>query len=165
MRLRKNILNKKSQGLVFGFFLFCIGFYLVTYSYISNKRQEIFDEMNMKVYEKQTEVVKTEEIEVPEIDSVDSSLEEETTVDIADDGVVAPTYKDSANYIGTISIPKIQLKAGFVSMNSKNVIKNLYTVKKEYLSEIFRYIRMERSIAPSTVTNIYTDLYKLRFKS
>ena len=48
----------------------------------------------------------------------------------------------------------------FVSMNSKNVIKNLYTVKKEYLSEIFRYIRMERSIAPSTVTNIYTDLYK-----
>ena len=119
MRLRKNILNKKSQGLVFGFFLFCIGFYLVTYSYISNKRQEIFDEMNMKVYEKQTEVVKTEEIEVPEIDSVDSSLEEETTVDIADDGVVAPTYKDSANYIGTISISKIQLKAGFVSMNSK----------------------------------------------
>ncbi len=48
----------------------------------------------------------------------------------------------------------------FVSVNSKNVIKNLYTVKKEYLSEILRYIRMERNIAPSVVTNIYVDLYK-----
>ena len=57
----------------------------------------------------------SEEIDVPEITVADETEPQEEI----DDGVVVPTYKDNANYIGTITIPKINLKAGFVSMNSK----------------------------------------------
>ena len=115
MRLRKNILNKKSHCLVFGFFLFCLGLCLFSYSYITNKRQEIFDGMNFKLYEQDEKGTTSEEIDVPEITVADETEPQEEI----DDGGVVPTYKDNANYIGTITIPKINLKAGFVSMNSK----------------------------------------------
>ena len=116
MRLRKNILNKKSHCLVFGFFLFCLGLYLFSYSYITNKRQEIFDGMNFKLYEQNEKDTTNEEIDVPEITVANDT---ETNTEVDDDEVVVPKYQDNANYIGTITIPKINLKAGFVSMNSK----------------------------------------------
>ena len=119
MRLRKNILNKKSHCLVFGFFLFCLGLYLFSYSYITNKRQEIFDSMNFKLYEQGNQGESKEEIDVPEITVAEETDNKAVTEVIEDDGVVAPEYKDNANYIGTIAIPKINLKAGFVSMDSK----------------------------------------------
>ena len=77
MRLRKNILNKKSHCLVFGFFLFCLGLYLFSYSYITNKRQEIFDGMNFKLYEQDEKGTTSEEIDVPEITVADETEPQE----------------------------------------------------------------------------------------
>ena len=114
---------EKSHRLVFGFLLAIIGFYLASYTYISNKRQEIFDGMNMKVYEG-NEV--KEEVEVPD------EIKTETPDVKTDEKVVIPTYVPRNNYyIGTISIPKINLKAGFTDMNSKenNVEKNVAIMK------------------------------------
>ena len=84
MQQRKNILNKKSHSLAFGFFLLLLGFYLFSYSYIENKRQEIFDNMNFKLYNQKKPSSETEEIQIPEISSVEqesnTSLESETDV-------------------------------------------------------------------------------------
>ncbi len=47
----------------------------------------------------------------------------------------------------------------FVSIN-KNIIKNIYTMKDEYLEEILRVILQENEITTSIVTNCYTEIYQ-----
>lgn len=47
----------------------------------------------------------------------------------------------------------------FVSVN-KNIIKNVYTTKLEYLEELLRKIQKEISITNSIVTNCYEDIYE-----
>lgn len=47
----------------------------------------------------------------------------------------------------------------FVSIN-KNVIKNIYTTKEQYLVELLEKIRKENNITYSIVTNVYTDIYE-----
>ena len=47
----------------------------------------------------------------------------------------------------------------FVSIN-KNVIKNIYTTKEEYLEKILKKIATKREITYSTVTNKYIDAYE-----
>ena len=47
----------------------------------------------------------------------------------------------------------------FVSV-SKNVIKNIYATKNEYLEEILHQIQNEMAIASSIVTNSYREIYE-----
>lgn len=47
----------------------------------------------------------------------------------------------------------------FVSI-SKNVMKNIYGAKDEYLEEILNYIKKEVVLIDSIVTNCYTDIYE-----
>lgn len=47
----------------------------------------------------------------------------------------------------------------FVSV-SKNVMKNVYTSKEEYLEEILNNIQEEIVIADSIVTNCYAEVYE-----
>lgn len=125
MLQRKNNLNKKSHCLVFGFFLFFLGFYFFSQGYMTNKRQEIFDSMNLKLYHKE-ENVKSTEVEVPEITSVEKESEPEVEKKVETNEVESKTpvtvenKSNTLGYIGTIEIPKIGLEAGFVSMDSKD---------------------------------------------
>lgn len=48
---------------------------------------------------------------------------------------------------------------GFVSI-CKNIIKNIYTTKEEYLIEIFHEIQKENTISDSVVTNYYREIYE-----
>lgn len=48
---------------------------------------------------------------------------------------------------------------GFVSI-CKNIIKNIYATKEEYLIEIFHEIQKENVIADSIVTNYYSEIYE-----
>lgn len=47
----------------------------------------------------------------------------------------------------------------FVSIQ-KNVIKNIYTTKQEYLEKLLERIKRENKITNSIVTNTYKDLYE-----
>ena len=47
----------------------------------------------------------------------------------------------------------------FVSVN-KNIIKNIYTTKEEYLEEILKTIKKENNITYSIVTNYYKEVYQ-----
>lgn len=48
---------------------------------------------------------------------------------------------------------------GFVSVH-KNVIKNIYTRKEKYLTELFEVINQENNITYSIVTKAYIDIYE-----
>lgn len=47
----------------------------------------------------------------------------------------------------------------FVSV-SKNVIKNVYTMKEKYLEEILKKVKKENVITYSVVTNYYREVYE-----
>lgn len=47
----------------------------------------------------------------------------------------------------------------FVSIQ-KNTIKNLYTIKQEYLEKLLEIVKKENKITTSIVTNTYRDLYE-----
>lgn len=47
----------------------------------------------------------------------------------------------------------------FVSI-TKDVIKNVYTIRDSYLSEIFRKLKKDVKIKDSIVPNLYKDVYK-----
>ena len=52
----------------------------------------------------------------------------------------------------------------FVSI-SKNVIKNIYSKKPEYLEELLNYIKTDTHVTYSIVTNCYEEVYqKCEFK-
>lgn len=122
MLQRKKQQNKKSQRLVIGFLLIVLGGYLVSFSYIQSKRQEIFDHMNLKLYHFQEEN-KTVEVEVPDIVSVEKTEEnhvvEEEKIEETTLPEKTPVTSDTTRYIGMIEISKIGLKTGFVSMDSE----------------------------------------------
>lgn len=47
----------------------------------------------------------------------------------------------------------------FVSV-SKNVMKNVYATKEEYLEEVLNQIQKDMAIADSIVTNCYAEIYE-----
>ena len=47
----------------------------------------------------------------------------------------------------------------FVSV-AKNMIKNVYTIREEYLEEILERVKKENKITYSIVTNAYVDVYE-----
>lgn len=65
---------------------------------------------------------------------------------------------DDDNKEWYVYLEEEEVKA-FVSV-SKNVIKNVYTTKDEYLEEILGQIQKEMAIADSIVTNCYVEIYE-----
>ncbi len=65
---------------------------------------------------------------------------------------------DDDNKVWYLYLEGEKVKA-FVSV-SKNVIKNIYTMKDEYLEEILNQIQQEIVITSSIVTNCYIEIYK-----
>ncbi len=65
---------------------------------------------------------------------------------------------DDGNKEWYIYLEEEKVKA-FVSI-SKNIIKNIYTTKEEYLEEILNEIIKENKIDYSIVTNNYVEIYE-----
>ena len=65
---------------------------------------------------------------------------------------------DDDNKEWYINLDKKRVVA-FVSI-SNHVIKNIYTIKEEYLEELLKKIKKENHITYSTVTNYYKEVYK-----
>lgn len=65
---------------------------------------------------------------------------------------------DDDSKVWYISLKEDRVMA-FVSV-SKNIIKNIYTTKEEYLEEILTAIKKENNITFSIVTNYYKEIYE-----
>lgn len=65
---------------------------------------------------------------------------------------------DDDNKVWYIFVEEEKVKA-FVSINN-DVIKNIYTIKDEYLEKILKRIVKEVLVTYSVVTNKYIDIYK-----
>lgn len=49
---------------------------------------------------------------------------------------------------------------GFISINDRNVIRNIYSTQEIYIKELLEKVSKDIVISPSVVTKLYMDVYK-----
>ena len=108
----KKLKIKNSTIILIGIVLILIGLTLGLSEYFKEKKNKAFTEMNVLLYEN----------EMPEVIETESEYgtEEEPTIDenIVDDSS-NQTEGIKYDYIGTLEIPKINLKNGFLDISSR----------------------------------------------
>lgn len=131
--------------LIGGFFLF--------HNMINSKKIMAFEYMDNLFYQ---EELKDEEVSVPEVDSVIENVEE---IVQGEEQVPITSY----TYIGYLEIPKINLKKGFVNMNSKdnNVEKNIYIVPTSTYPDVENGNMIIAGHSGSGYKAFFNDLYQL----
>ena len=130
----ENKTRKKYISTVISVLVLFIGICILGSTYFNTKKHEVFDEMNELYYEQ----IANEIEGLDEIDDDETTSAEEEIVNPSEttESKITTTTKPVVNidytkyYVGNISIPKIDLKRGFVSKDSKynNVNRNIYIV-------------------------------------
>lgn len=119
----KKIKIKNSTILLIGIIVILIGISLSFYEYFVSKKQKAFTEMNVMLYENEIpeNIEDEKELEVEIDNPIDNEQNNENTEDKG----------TKYNYIGILEIPKINLKNGFLGLDSKynNVDYNITVIK------------------------------------
>lgn len=107
----------KNQKIIFSFIILFIGILITFSEYLNSKKIQVYDYVNELYY--------TESVELEELEEV-----EETLMNNEEEVVEDTKYElktETVNYIGYLSIPKINLKKGFTSIDDKynTVSKNI----------------------------------------
>lgn len=118
--LRK-IKLQNSTLIIIGLLIIASGFIIGFKEFFDERKNKTFSEMNILLYEN----------EIPE-NKVQNNLDEPVKEPEENVNIEEPVKDDSKNkYIGFIEIPKINLKAGFLDINSRynNVDKNVTIIR------------------------------------
>ena len=107
----KKIKLKNSTILLIGLVLILLGVSIGFIEYFNKRKNEIYSEMNILLYENET----PENIETEEKVEEDESIDEEMNIPEEENDQQEMQY----NYIGMLEIPKINLKRGFLDLNSR----------------------------------------------
>lgn len=119
----KNNNNNKTLNII-GILLITFGISLLSYNYINTKINYAYDYMNIKLMDNEMPREVNEEDEVLNNEVQNDQIENDTTSNSTDNN---STNNNKNKYIGTLEIPRISLKRGFVSKDSSanNVNKNI----------------------------------------
>lgn len=147
---RNNLTDKERRVLkILGLSFFLIGGLLFigrnAYSYYNEKQAEKRAEEFLQLDKEEVETIKIN------IDEDTSLVEEETP------------KEDTSNYIGVLEIPKINLKRGFFSIDSKdnNVNKNIQVIKESDMPDVVNGNLIIASHSGNSYVSFFKDLYKL----
>ena len=109
--------NKRKQSIIIGYLVLAISIGLLSYNYLNEKKEKVFNDVNLEYYALANPVeAKDDKIDNLESDKEEVKEEEE------------PIVNNYSNYfIGILDIPKINLSRGFVNPSSSenNVDKNI----------------------------------------
>lgn len=112
----KRIKLKNSTLLLLGIIIICVGICLGFYEYFQERKNKVFSDMNILLLEK----------EMPKnIENNDTTEEPEKPIETPNESTEQPDKSEDKpndikyNYIGILEIPKINLKRGFLDLNSK----------------------------------------------
>lgn len=153
----KKVFKKSSLGL-FGLIIICIGIVIVSYDYVMTKKENAFTNMKIKLFESETPVVADAE-EYNEI--IDNNEPEEPTEN--NDPQQVQTTRINYNYIGILEIPKVNLKQGFLDINSKynNVDYNITVIQTSTMPDVENGNLILASHSGNSYISYFKNLYKL----
>ncbi len=121
-----NKIKKSSVGL-FALILITIGTFIMCYNYFVEKKDKLYEVMNLLLYDDETPKKIKKKEEQPNTDDEEDrtqSAEEEAKFDY--------------QYVGVLEIPKINLRRGFVDINSKynNVSRNITVIESSSYPDV-----------------------------
>lgn len=93
------------------------GIFLVSSSYLSAKKDKVYDNVAFEIYD--AEVLNNLENITGEDENTSSPNDVDDDVVTDNNGSTSTTNSQKNSYIGTVEIPKINLKKGFVDPSSK----------------------------------------------
>lgn len=135
----------KNAKVTLGILLLFLGISCLLFTYFKTIKSNIFNEKNLKYFE---EVDIAENIE----EVVDETVPEETTTPVI-----------NYNYIGYLDIPKINLKRGFVSLNSKynSISYNVMLIKGSSMPDVKNGNLILAAHRGNSSVSFFDKLYKL----
>lgn len=100
---------RKSQLLLMGSFLVFIGIFVLSYNHLVFLKDQVFANMEIAIVGMNLPVEEEKEVDVPVADNIsDGTVYQQSAKEI-----------DYSKYLGVLEIPKIGLKRGFYSTDSK----------------------------------------------
>ena len=135
----------KNAKVTLGILLLFLGISCLLFTYFKTIKSNIFNEKNLKYFE---EVDIAETIE----EVVDETVPEETTTPVI-----------NYNYIVYLDIPKINLKRGFVSLNSKynSISYNVMLIKGSSMPDVKNGNLILAAHRGNSSVSFFDKLYKL----
>ncbi len=126
----KNLKLKNSSLLLIGLLLIVVGVFVGVFQYLVERKNDAYSKINILLYESETpdEIGSEEDLNQKIEDEVGN---DEPVEDPNEDPVEEKPQKPlEYDYIGILEIPKINLKRGFLSLNSKynNVNYNITVI-------------------------------------
>lgn len=151
MNKKNNI--RRSQILTFGSFIILVGVIVLLFGHLQVLKEEVYESVRLSLLDS---VDNTSEEVVDDTKDITNKSEEQTTTE--------ETKKEyNYNYLGYLEIPKIGLKRGFLSKESKyNNIDYNVTVSEQanYPDEAGNFILMAHS--GDAYISYFRYLYKLK---
>lgn len=134
----------KNAKITLGVLLLFLGVVCLTYTYFKSIKTNLFNEKNLRYFE-QVDIEET-------IEEVEETISEETTKPIIE-----------YNYIGYLEIEKINLKRGFVSLNSKynSVSYNIMLIKGSSMPDVKNGNLILAAHRGNSFVSFFDKLYKL----
>lgn len=150
--LKKHKKEQKKYKLAMGILLMVIGFSLLISNYVNKKIDYAYEYMNNKLFmaENNTEVEEEVEVEVSEVENVPAEEVDEESL-------------TSDEYIGTLEIPKVNFKRGFVGLNSKlnDVDKNIAIIEGSSFPNVDKGNFIIAAHSGPAWNSFFNDLYIL----
>lgn len=137
----------KNAKITLSILLLFLGIVCLTFTYFQTIKQNLFNEKNLRYFE---------EIDISE--AVDEVNEETNTEEVT---TTKPII--NYNYIGYLDIPKINLKRGFVSLNSKynSVSYNVMLIKGSSMPDVKNGNLILAAHRGNSSVSFFDKLYKL----
>lgn len=137
----------KNAKITLSILLLFLGIVCLTFTYFQTIKQNLFNEKNLRYFE---------EIDISE--AVDEVNEETTPEEVT---TTKPII--NYNYIGYLDIPKINLKRGFVSLNSKynSVSYNVMLIKGSSMPDVKNGNLILAAHRGNSSVSFFDKLYKL----
>ena len=186
-------LNKLKPGknaqIILGVLILVIGLIALSYNYFINKRDQVFDLMNIKMFQSQTpmDITSSETTEIENDDVIDITTNEtnntstnkkpnnnsnnnsnNTTSNNNNNSTTSNNKnnknKKAYNYVGILEIPKINLKKGFLNVNSKyNTIDyNVTVIKTSTYPDVDKGNFILAAHSGTASISYFKNLYKLK---
>lgn len=150
--LKKHKSEQKKYKLAMGILLIVIGFSLLVSNYVNKKIDYAYEYMNNKLFMAESNIEIEEEVEVDVIE-----VENLPALEVDEDSLT------SNEYIGTLEIPKISLKRGFVGLNSEynDVDKNIAIMEGSSFPNVEKGNFILAAHSGPAWNSFFNDLYVL----
>ena len=153
---KKHLLDEKTT-IILGIIFVLIGVYILSYNYLKSKKDKVFETINFEL------LLRNDDDENYIVNNTDD-LEEHNGDNLDDDNIIEDNDNNMPYYyIGTLEIPKINLKKGFLDINSKDnyVDRNIQVIKTSNYPDVENGNFIIAGHSGNSHVGFFNKLYKL----